>query len=548
VQSCLDKSAQDLNSSRLKIFKSLAHFNIKQSILDNLIKILPQYYHQSDQDLITLSELQFEVLSILDSYLDLFNCQKQSKDNEQTRFIYCLHILNHVLKSRASIIHHNTKLRKSSTSKEFRDQGLTRPKALILLPFRESARRTICCLINLFGGDADSDQCANNDSINIINFKRFKNEFFQEEEEEAEQTLSKFKPKDFNETFSGNIDDSFRIGISVTKKSLKLYSDFYSSDIIIASPLGLRLIIGAEGEKDRDFDFLNSIEILVMDQAEIFLFQNWEHVIDIFKHMHLLPTSTHGVDFSRVRYWALEGQNKYYRQTILLSSVNSLALNSLFSKESNNFEGRVIIKNIILPTQNYIRLVYVKCPQKFVKFQSKSLLNSPNDRFNYFISSLLPNIKSSCETHVMIYFASYFDYVRVRNYFRKEDINFTQICEYSEPGKIAQSRAWFFHGGRNILLYTERCHFYNRYKIKGIRQLIFYQLPTYPHFYSELCNLLHPSNQCKKFKINESSLNCLAIFDKYDFHQMEAILGTEKTAELLKSDKNEFMFVNQQKV
>ena len=56
------------------------------------------------------------------------------------------------------------------------------------------------------------------------------------------------KPDDYMATFAGNIDDNFKLGISLTKKSVKLYSDFYSSDIIIASPLGLRMIIGAEGE------------------------------------------------------------------------------------------------------------------------------------------------------------------------------------------------------------------------------------------------------------------------------------------------------------
>lgn len=52
-----------------------------------------------------------------------------------------------------------------------------------------------------------------------------------------------------------------------------MFADFYSSDIIIASPLGLRLIVGAEGEGERDFDFLACIEILVLDQVEIFLMQ-----------------------------------------------------------------------------------------------------------------------------------------------------------------------------------------------------------------------------------------------------------------------------------
>jgi U3 small nucleolar RNA-associated protein 25 len=35
--------------------------------------------------------------------------------------------------------------------------------------------------------------------------------------------------------------------MSVSKKTLKLYTEFYSSDIIIASPLGLRTVIGEEG-------------------------------------------------------------------------------------------------------------------------------------------------------------------------------------------------------------------------------------------------------------------------------------------------------------
>jgi U3 small nucleolar RNA-associated protein 25 len=52
---------------------------------------------------------------------------------------------------------------------------------------------------------------------------------------------------DYKKMFAGNSDDFFRVGVVIMRKTIKLYTEFYSSDIIIASPVGLRSIIGAEG-------------------------------------------------------------------------------------------------------------------------------------------------------------------------------------------------------------------------------------------------------------------------------------------------------------
>ena len=43
------------------------------------------------------------------------------------------------------------------------------------------------------------------------------------------------------------MDDCFKVGISMAGRRVRLFSSFYKSDIIVASPLGLRLVVGEEG-------------------------------------------------------------------------------------------------------------------------------------------------------------------------------------------------------------------------------------------------------------------------------------------------------------
>ena len=77
-----------------------------------------------------------------------------------------------------------------------------------------------------------------------MNKKRLYEEFSEKEEVQSSRDS---RPQDFKQMFEGNIDDCFRLGIAIVKKSLKLYSEFYSADVIVASPLGLRTIIGSLG-------------------------------------------------------------------------------------------------------------------------------------------------------------------------------------------------------------------------------------------------------------------------------------------------------------
>lgn len=78
--------------------------------------------------------LQAEMFSVLNNYQDLCYTHQTHDNAEQIRFIYCLHIVNHILKTRTKILHHNAKLsQKDDIPEEFRDHGLVRPKVNLRL-------------------------------------------------------------------------------------------------------------------------------------------------------------------------------------------------------------------------------------------------------------------------------------------------------------------------------------------------------------------------------------------------------------------------------
>lgn len=320
------------------------------------------------------------------------------------------------------------------------------------------------------------------------------------------------------------------------QRSIRLYAPFYASDVLIASPLGLRTIIGAEGEKKRDFDFLSSIELLIIDQADVYLMQNWEHVLHLMDHMNLLPRDSHGVDFSRVRVWSLNNWARYYRQTLLFGALQDAQINSVFSKYCVNSQGQVAVRNV--PVTGSISRVLVQLPHMFQRMDTENLATVMDARFNFFVNKILPQYRDAVMSHTLVYVPSYFDFVRLRNYFKREELSFTHICEYTQRPAVSRARHFFLQGEKQFLLLTERFHFYKRYTIKGIRNLIFYELPTYPHFYSEVCNMLRATSRGE-----EATWTCTVLYSKYDAQRLAAVVGVERAAQMLQSKKNVHLFV-----
>ncbi|KAJ2898925.1 rRNA-binding ribosome biosynthesis protein utp25 [Coemansia aciculifera] len=474
------------------------------------------------------SEFQQRLLGWFDQYLDVVYAGRSFDKEDEITTAYALHAMNHVLKSKDLERRNKAKLAKAHAEGvdggELRDQGFTRPRVLIILPFRNSAYKVVEKLYKLASGGQD------------LNAPRFIKEYGPEGYEES--VISKRKPDDFRKTFAGNIDDGFRVGVQLYRKTAKVYTDLYHSDIIVASPLGLRMVTGSEGDERRDFDFLSSIEVLIVDQCDALLMQNWEHVSHVFSHLNLTPKKDHGCDFSRIRNWYLEGTAQHRRQTILISEYMTPEIQAAFNNNCRSIEGKVRIKPVY---PGAVTDVVAQVPQVFKRLSVKRLQSAADDRFAHFTDIVLPELEKAAakDKHTMIFASSYFDYVRIRNYCRDKNCSFAAISEYSTTSEAMSARRSFYAGELQFFLYSERAHFYHRYPIKGIHRLVFYSLPEHPLYYSELLNLMLTSND---ETASPELLSCTALYTKYDQLKVERIVGSALASQLLTAERSQFTF------
>lgn len=524
-QDSLPKAEKELNNCRVK------------ARLEDQWKELHKGREFGDFD----SGQQCQFFGLCNSYSDVLHSQRPPPEHsntcrgEETSLVdaYLLHVLNHLLKTRDRIAKNEERIKRrfegeanglESVEQPPRDQGFTRPKVLLLLPSRSAALRVVERLLAI----APASQ-----QMSVEHKDRFFEDFGVEEEEDEDEVEGKKsggKPADYQALFGGNNDDHFRLGVKLTRKSIKLYSEFYSSDIIIASPIGLVTQIGeAKTENDKDVDFLSSIEIVVVDLADVILMQNWGHVEVVFAELNRLPKKQHGTDFMRIREWCLNGWARHYRQTIILSGYLDAAINALFHRSCMNHAGKVKLRCQYSGT---LSRVIPQVRQVYERIDCESIADAEDARFSYFVKNTYPRIRDSMQGGTLLFVRSYFEFVRLRNFLKSEGASFALLGEYSKTSDISRARSWFFHGQRRVLLYTERAHFYHRFRIRGIRELVFVSLPGNPKFYAEMLNLLEGTE----------SPSSSVLFTQFDNLQLERIVGSARSSKMLKSQNRTFMF------
>lgn len=493
------------------------------------------------------SAIQQRIVPVLSTYQDLYYSTLPTDQRGDAREAIACHAVSHAIKTRRRIMKNNEKLAHAAAAgtsesvEVMRDQGFTRPKVLILAPMRNTALEWVHLLERLSG-------CPQ-----IDNKSRLEKEYNLPEGAVDKLTQPEARdryPLDHLETFRGNIDDTFQLGVKLTRKSLKLFSAFYESDFIVASPLALRLAI----EKDRDYDFLSSIEVLIVDQMDVISMQNWDHLQFVLSHLNKIPKQSHDTDFSRVKHWYLDGRAANLRQSVLLSAYDAPEMRSLYSRSLVNVAGKMRTMQDAkrLGERGVMDQVRPGIRQSFIRFDCANLQIEHDLRFQYLTQKTLPNLLKSALSaqRTLIFIPSYFDFVRVSDHFEQQQLSYVSISEYSSGKEIAKARQQFHSGKRSFLLVTERFHFYRRYVLRGAQTVVFYALPDHEQYFSEVVSFPFANSTSivealrgdGEAGTDTDDVSVQALYSRYDLLRLQRIVGDKTARRMVEEERSTWRF------
>ncbi|KAK3269461.1 hypothetical protein CYMTET_22100 [Cymbomonas tetramitiformis] len=174
--------------------------------------------------------------------------------------------------------------------------------------------------------------------------------------------------------------------------------------------------------------------------------------------------------------------------------------------------------------------------QIYERFPVSTPSTVDDDRFRWFCKELWPRVHQSATAKgILIFVRSSYDFIRLRNFFRKEEVPICLNSEYLQTKEMQSAEAHFCAGRSRFMLYTERAHFYHRRHIKGVKDLVFYSLPEYARYYMELLNMVEESD-------SRASGDCNVMFSKYDRMQLDRVVGTTRVKKMMNSKNSTFVF------
>lgn len=480
-----------LNSSVLPELVSADNpYGIQEAVFKNLLR---HHRKQSQYKLQHIKRNRLRYLfNCMNSYVDVFLSGCKVGDMESVRYLYALHAANHVSKTV------NSDVEKS--------QGFTKPRVLYICGLKSNAHDFICHLMQLLSFKKEDPM-----------YDKFMEEYELPEDEADKQKASFHKTDksfDFVETFSGNQDDAFKIGLRYYKKRLHFYSSFYKSDIIVASPLGLNLML-----QDNEYDFMSSIEVILIDRLDVIKFQNWRFLLDLIEKINLPLSKWRDADLNLLRVSTIDGHVKLYRQTIAVSCTQHSIFNALFRRFENK---RGFIKLAYKPTNDVVLLgSQLKVQQLFIKVAAATVKDCEAELMKYFIKNMLSSLQGI--GGVLIVLGDYTHFLRITKDLQFANFEYLPCHESCTPKQMLFARQQFQAGKTPAIITTSRLLFFKRYVIKGTSKVFFVVPPEYPDIYREAF---------KMFDLSKKN-SVVTLYTQYNANQLEPIMDQEKLRRLL---------------
>lgn len=301
------------------------------------------------------------------------------------------HAMNHVLKNARRIVRGNERIAHAAAEgKDIelpRDSSFTRPKVLLLLPTRAAALRWLTEYLFPLAGDGTQ----------IENRRPFVDSFGLPGGVEDPLAAGDW-PADHVENFRGNTDDNFRFALKITRKAWRVVmppaneAKLLDSDIIVASPLAIKMA----AERERSTDYLSSIEVCIVDGADVMAMQNWDHVQFVFKNLSEVAANPHNTDIHRIKLWYAEQKAKYLRQTVLLSRYDMPEARGLFHHACHNVAGKVRVdaagglKGVLDRVQPGVRQVFERFDAEDKALGAEAGIEEVDRRLEWFSKKVSP--------------------------------------------------------------------------------------------------------------------------------------------------------------
>jgi U3 small nucleolar RNA-associated protein 25 len=423
---------------------------------------------------------------------------------------------------------------------DVRDRGFGRARVLIVLPMRNVALKYIQRLHDLVTVGSDAEANAANEG----RFRTLTSDF--SELPEAVDPSFKRRPTEFKRLFDGNINDTFCVGLALRPGTMRVYANVLESDIVVCSTLGLLKRMA----KDADLSVaLSSIEVAIVDMAHVILMQNWQHVRTILlRHLNRRPKdTTEGLnDLRRVFSWALKGQMRRHRQTIVVSDISHAQILQTMREGCANNSGRVVWTTPMTGVagtgdgaSGVLGAAPAKLRQQYVRFHASSVETVDDERFTHFTQKLFPTkIQPLVDRNVrvILYVPSYFDFVRVQAWLHEHHrFAYCAISEHSTPKEQRAALGQFTDQERQILVLTERFYFFQRYFVRLGEVLFFYSPPLFPSFYTHLLG---------KLALESPNAQGMVFYSRYDAHELARLVGAARTQQLLTRPAEAYLFLS----